>query len=157
MCGKLNLQQIEHEFLRATRVKRLILSQSPLNWGVFNVHMRADDLMIRKNCACRENTCKFLQIRELPIQQPMKRLICVAETQNVDAVHVFISVPQAVMSRALSAMGRASGTARCAQTPPLCSEMGSASASAARDSTARSESATVKKPKKPSASLFALD
>lgn len=70
----------------------------------------------------------------------------VEETQNTDAVNVFISTSfsQAVMSRARSAMGRASGTVRHVQTPPLCSETGSASASAAHVSTVRPESATVK-------------
>lgn len=49
------------------------------------------------------------------------------------------------MSRAPPAMGRASGSVCHVQTPPLCSETGSASASAARVSTARPEPAMVKK------------
>lgn len=116
--------------------------------------MSADDLKKacfsascpRKHCARREKT-EFLEVRELRVHKPMKRLICAAETQNIDAVNVFISpsFPQAVMSRALSAMGRASRSVCHVQTPPLCSETGSALASAARLSTVRPESATVKK------------
>lgn len=79
----------------------------------------------------------------------------VAETQNIDAVNGFMSpsFSQAVMSRAPSAMGQASGSVCHVRTPPLCSETGSVSASAARVSTVRPESATVKKMSPP---LFAL-